>query len=384
MDYSESVDESAIILNGYNTERGHVARFTHIDPGEDKEFRVVLDEPRTEGASNPYMNAMMLQAFAPSTVIRGPAFPGKRFLLSDYQVIDIATADFNHDGLDDIVSANSGEGSLSILLGLGHSEFKEYVSYSIGSRIFSALTGDLNSDGNIDIVSVNLNLDNISVFLGLGDGSFERAGTYLTGRLPLVGNISDLDGDGIMDVVTASDPQGAREVSILYGIGDGSFMERIKYRGGRNPVSIGIEDLNNDGNKDIVVLNFLSHNLSIILGKGNRSFEPQESIGLGSTTRVSSMVISYITDDHFPDLLIGQGPPHSSVVLYKGRGDGTFKKKKRYKVGSTEFSAPGALNLGDVDLDGKIDIGLIDFGFDEIKVLIGQGGEDFKISEGFM
>ncbi|MBN1673693.1 MAG: lamin tail domain-containing protein [Kiritimatiellae bacterium] len=61
-------DDTTTLVSGYNTANGYVARFTHIDPGADGDFRV------TVGGTHGYLNAVMLQALssAQTAVVKVP------------------------------------------------------------------------------------------------------------------------------------------------------------------------------------------------------------------------------------------------------------------------------------------------------------------------
>ena len=61
--FSHLLDSSATIRNGYNTKRGHVARFTHIDPGTDGEFRILQSDGGSMSPPKHYINAVCLEAY---------------------------------------------------------------------------------------------------------------------------------------------------------------------------------------------------------------------------------------------------------------------------------------------------------------------------------
>ncbi|MDJ1407321.1 MAG: VCBS repeat-containing protein [Candidatus Midichloria sp.] len=71
-----------------------------------------------------------------------------------FSLYGTATADFNKDGIQDIVTPNWGTMTVSTLLGNGDGIFKPAVSYNSGSQPSGVKAADLNSDGNQDIVIV--------------------------------------------------------------------------------------------------------------------------------------------------------------------------------------------------------------------------------------
>lgn len=72
------------------------------------------------------------------------------FSLPDSFLTDLGTADFNGDGIPDIVYA--GEYGIGAMLGKGDGTFAS--TYSSATTGWEVVTGDFNSDGKPDIVSV--------------------------------------------------------------------------------------------------------------------------------------------------------------------------------------------------------------------------------------
>src|SRR5207244_1522516 len=88
-----------------------------------------------------------------------------------------------------------------------------------------------------------------------------------TGGAPASVAVADLDGDGHPDVVTANSASGT--VSVLLGIGDGTFRARTDYGVGNYPLSVAIADLDHDGRLDVVTANYGSSTVSVLLGNGD-------------------------------------------------------------------------------------------------------------------
>jgi hypothetical protein len=63
----------------------------------------------------------------------------------------VAAGDFNGDGHLDLAVANSGDGTVSILLGKGDGTFQAAQTYAVGSFPTSVTVGDFNSDGHLDL-----------------------------------------------------------------------------------------------------------------------------------------------------------------------------------------------------------------------------------------
>ena len=78
----------------------------------------------------------------------------------------MAIGDLDGDGVPDLVTANSGPGNVSVLLGNGDGTFQSQQAFGVGSGPFSVAIGDLDGDGVPDLVTANIESDNVSVLLG--------------------------------------------------------------------------------------------------------------------------------------------------------------------------------------------------------------------------
>ena len=61
--YSNADDPETIIVNGYNTQEGYVARFTDIDPGGNGEITITISDGGSVSPLKQYVNAVLLKAW---------------------------------------------------------------------------------------------------------------------------------------------------------------------------------------------------------------------------------------------------------------------------------------------------------------------------------
>jgi hypothetical protein len=181
----------------------------------------------------------------------------------------VALGDMNGDGKLDIITANTGNASASVLLGNGDGTFAAQPTFATGSNPRSVTVGDVNGDGKLDIItgnfagnSVSMLLGSVSVLLGNGNGTFAAQATFETNR-PYSVSLGDLNGDGRLDIITAS--YSSDTTRVLLGNGNGTFAAEVSFAAGDGPLSVALGDLNGDGRLDITTANSSSGDASVLL-----------------------------------------------------------------------------------------------------------------------
>ncbi|MCC7313301.1 MAG: VCBS repeat-containing protein [Planctomycetes bacterium] len=261
----------------------------------------------------------------------------------------VAVADFNGDGNRDLAVANRNGDSVSVLLGNGVGTFQTAVNYFAGSTPWTVAIGDFDGDGEPDLALANNVADQVSVLIGRGDGTFQTAIAYAAGDSPTSAVIGDVNGDGRPDLVVAN--SSSNNVSVLLGNGDGSFQSAVNYGTGHAPISVVVGDLNNDGRLDIVTANDISANgtVSVLLNIGSGTFTTAVDYGVGD--RPFSVAIGDLNRDGRLDLGVANVWSNNISVLL-GNGDGTLQSAVDYVVGSYPYS----IATDDLNGDGKPDL----------------------------
>jgi len=119
----------------------------------------------------------------------------------------IITSDVDRDGKLDLVSANRSSDNISVLQGRGDGTFRKAIASpaGAGSGPYSVAVADFNQDGVPDVITANFMSSNASVLLGIGNGHFEApidAGP--TDAFCYGVAAGDFDGDTVPDFATAN------------------------------------------------------------------------------------------------------------------------------------------------------------------------------------
>ena len=236
----------------------------------------------------------------------------------------VALDDLNHDGHVDIVTANWDANNVSVLLGNGDGTFATQATYGVGDGPTSVALDDLNHDGHVDIVAANVWDINVSVLLGIGDGTFAAQATYSAGNhmteFFFSVALDDLNHDGHVDIVTAN--YWLRDnVSVLLGNGDGTFATPATYRthtGRARSRSVALADLNHDGHVDIVTANLSFYNVSVLLGIGDGTFATQATYSVRNGP--FSVALDDLNHDGHVDIVTANGSADNvSVLLFRSK-----------------------------------------------------------------
>ena len=76
---------------------------------------------------------------------------------------------------------------------------------------------------------------------------------------------ADLDRDGRLDLVVASSSSG--EVSVLRGVGDGTFRATVGLPVGTAPLAVAVGDVNRDGLVDLIAADSGSGDVALLINR---------------------------------------------------------------------------------------------------------------------
>jgi hypothetical protein len=188
----------------------------------------------------------------------------------------IEVRDIDGDGRPDILTANRGDGTVSILRNtsqvgiLTTNSFAPHVDISTGSSCDSVVVGDLDGDGKPDVAVANTGDGTVSVLRNISSpGSITTNSFAPKVDITIAGGliqmaIGDLDGDGKLDLIVAAyTPETVYVLRNTSTAGNLSFAQPVDFSlggWGHSPI---LADLNGDGKPDLAVVTELNSLLSV-------------------------------------------------------------------------------------------------------------------------
>ena len=219
---------------------------------------------------------------------------------------------------------------------------------------------------------------------------------YLAGNAPEDVAVADFNGDGKLDLAvadngnySAGDSGGVR---ILLGNGDGTFRPAQLVNAGNDPTFLAAGDFNGDGRTDIVVSDLGAlpsggnGNLAVLLGNGDGTF--QSPITLSAGLNPSAMALGDFNGDGKLDIGVldfgNFSGNNGAMYILLGNGDGTFQPPVLLNAGSGPAAIPVDIVAGDFNADGKLDLAVVSSDFNlfslnsNVSVFVGNGDGTFQ------
>jgi len=267
----------------------------------------------------------------------------------------VAAGDLNNDGRRDLVVANTGSASVSVLLNTT-TPGRSFPSFGSTATNLPSGNGprwsgiaDITGDGIPDVLSVNGTAATLSVWPGTGAGTFGARADTAVATSPHAAAIADFDGVNGLDAAVACSTTG--RVSVLLNNGAGGFLPRVDVVCGGDPRAIATADFDGDGDLDLVVPNRTQSQVTVLVNDGAGAFSAGGTFATPATP--TFLVTGDFDDDGDADVaVVAQTNPAVLVQLANNGGAGIGFTR----TDITLPQRPNGIATGDVNNDGIADV----------------------------
>lgn len=277
---------------------------------------------------------------------------------------NVVTADFNNDGIPDVVGPMPNTSSITVALGNNQTGFSAARDFVVGDSPQAVAVGDFNRDGEIDLAVTTAAAKLLNILIGDGTGNFTLVNSYPTGNSPHKVETADLNNDGWADLVVGNQDYPFTLSIYLGGTNGFVWHDSETITLDNRPTSFALRDFNQDGKVDLITVN--SPTVQLFTGDGEGGFSSKLSVATGQLNDLAS---ADFNNDGYPDFAVF-GVNDGIVRVYINNLQGGFNQP-------IEITAlyGGGIFAGDLNNDGKID--LLTGGF----VLLNDGKADFTLLE---
>ena len=264
-------------------------------------------------------------------------------------------------------------------------EFVERLGQLTGANIAASAkrTGSVALGGDWELECCTGQIDTSSAFLpelmqaysGVFALSFKAAANFGAGDSPNSIAEGDFDGDGDVDLVIANFD--SNNVSVLLNDGTGNFGSAINFAVTGSASSVAVGDFNEDGDLDLAVANYdlksnVPDTVSVLLGKKGGSFSSATDFKTGGNV-AQSVAVADFNGDGNQDLVVGSFASPGTVSILSGNGKGGFSSPSQFTTGVSAFS----LVVGDFNNDNRPDIIAGGGGDGGLALLLNDGAGNF-------
>jgi len=202
-------------------------------------------------------------------------------------------------------------------------------------------------------------------------GQFKRAVYYHAGQAPYQAAATQLTNSGNLDLVMAD--YLSDQIVVLLGKGDGTFQKPIKFSIPA-PVALAVGDFNGDGKEDLAVVEYGGtgqSTITILLGDGTGKFRQSASYPSGVET--TGVAVADFNGDGHQDVAVANNA--GNVMVFFGTGKGTLKKPATYNLPGNTI--PYGIAAGDLHGDHLPDLAVAEDGNGSVAVLLNDGAGHF-------
>ncbi|MDC3379374.1 VCBS repeat-containing protein, partial [Planctomycetota bacterium] len=213
---------------------------------------------------------------------------------------------------------------------------------------------DWDQDGALDVVMARSGV--ITLLMNNGAGELVEGISSAGAIGPCSVRGEDLDNDGDVDVVVSSSNVPAlAKVTLVFNDGLGG-VDRIEYvLPGMALVWCEPVDIDLDGDRDLVALAHDTGVVAVLRNQGGGTFAPLADYYLGA--RGNTLVVEDVSHDGLPDVVLASDADSRDVFVLFAQGGGALGQPTRFPATDGSLSwRPSWHDTGDYDNDGRTDV----------------------------
>ena len=278
----------------------------------------------------------------------------------------IRAGNLNGDSWPDLVAGTSA--GVFVFLNDGFGQFLNPLDYGGGLDASFLVLRDFDGNGSIDVATKSVVGSNLLLLLNTGSGVL-AAGQPGEALPNSYGEGANLDGDARPDLISLSTVEAA-SVLLIRNPGANQQATQMIVPAGDRPSAIASADFNSDGRQDLVVTNFDTNTVSVLLGAPLGTYAAPVAYSVGFTP--VAVVTGDVTGDGIADIAVVNRSSNNVSVL-KNAGNGSFLTPFVRGVG---FS-PIGLAVGDLDGVPPLDLAVVNSNSSSVTVLTSLPGGGF-------
>jgi hypothetical protein len=303
-------------------------------------------------------------------LIQGPLYP------AGANPAALAISDLDLPGEADVLIGNASSGAITTLRGgSGTLLAGPFTIPGAGSGVLGLATADFDGNGVRDIVVPTIAPAAVSVFMCYA-GPFLRLDKP-AGTNPASVAIADLNGDAHPDFAVAN--FGSASITTYLNDGTGAFGNRVDLPAPVGPNALVTADFDGNLKPDLALSTFAvlqadTSRVSVFLNQGAGAFA-RADYDMGAGQRRIGLAVGDVTHDGKLDLVTGHQNT-TTVQILPGNGLGVFTTGPTL----TTYNGPTWVDLADADGNGSLDAfvgGSANFGEGRVCAFLADGAGGF-------